>query len=62
MKEDEIDTLLMIIDATHHFKRGKYLHNLNRLSEDVKTQVEIISNVKLCGWSLSLSNIPAKNH
>ena len=48
MKEDEIDTLLMIIDATHHFKRGKYLHNLNRLSEDVKTQVEnIINSLKI---------------
>ena len=39
MKEDEVDTLIMIIDATHHVKRGKYLHNLNRLSEDVKVEV-----------------------
>ena len=48
MKEDEVDTLIMIIDATHHMKRGKYLHNLNRLSEDVKTQVEnIINSLKI---------------
>jgi methionine-rich copper-binding protein CopC len=44
MKEDEVDTLIMIIDATHHMKRGKYLHNLNRLSEDVKQEVENIIN------------------
>ena len=44
MKEDEVDTLIMIIDATHHIKRGKYLHNLNRLSEDVKSEVENIIN------------------
>ena len=48
MKEDEIDTLIMIIDATHHAKRGKYLHNLNRLSEEVKTEVEnIINSLKI---------------
>lgn len=44
MKEDEVDTLIMIIDATHHMKRGKYLHNLNRLSEEVKQEVENIIN------------------
>ena len=44
MKEDEVDTLIMIIDATHHIKRGKYLHNLNRLSEEVKQEVENIIN------------------
>ena len=48
MKEDEVDTLIMIIDATHHVKRGKYLHNLNRLSEDVKIEVEnIINSLKI---------------
>ena len=48
MKEDEVDTLIMIIDATHHMKRGKYLHNLNRLSEDVKSEVEnIINSLKI---------------
>ena len=48
MKEDEVDTLIMIIDATHHVKRGKYLHNLNRLSEDVKVEVEnIINSLKI---------------
>ena len=48
MKEDEVDTLIMIIDATHHSKRGKYLHNLNRLSEDVKQEVEnIINSLKI---------------
>ena len=48
MKEDEVDTLIMIIDATHHMKRGKYLHNLNRLSEDVKQEVEnIINSLKI---------------
>ena len=48
MKEDEVDTLIMIIDATHHIKRGKYLHNLNRLSEDVKIEVEnIINSLKI---------------
>lgn len=48
MKEDEVDTLIMIIDATHHMKRGKYLHNLNRLSEDVKLEVEnIINSLKI---------------
>ena len=48
MKEDEVETLIMIIDATHHSKRGKYLHNLNRLSEDVKQEVEnIINSLKI---------------
>ena len=48
MKEDEIDTLIMIIDATHNVKRGKYLHNLNRLSEGVKNEVEnIINSLKI---------------
>ena len=48
MKEDEVDTLIMIIDATHHVKRGKYLHNLNRLSENVKIEVEnIINSLKI---------------
>ena len=48
MKEDEVDTLIMIIDATHHVKRGKYLHNLNRLSEGVKNEVEnIINSLKI---------------
>ena len=48
MKEDEVDTLIMIIDATHHMKRGKYLHNLNRLSEEVKQEVEnIINSLKI---------------
>ena len=48
MKEDEVDTLIMILDATHHIKRGKYLHNLNRLSEAVKTEVEnIINSLKI---------------
>ena len=48
MKEDEVDTLIMIIDATHHMKRGKYLHNLNRLSEGVKNEVEnIINSLKI---------------
>lgn len=42
----------------------KHLLNKNskKQQQNVKTQVEIISNVKLCSWSLSLSNIPAKNH
>ena len=48
MKEDEVDTLIMIIDATHNVKRGKYLHNLNRLSENVKIEVEnIINSLKI---------------
>ena len=48
MKEDEVDTLIMILDATHHIKRGKYLHNLNRLSEAVKIEVEnIINSLKI---------------
>ena len=48
MKEYEIDTLIMIIDATHNVKRGKYLHNLNRLSENVKIEVEnIINSLKI---------------
>ena len=48
MKEDEVDTLIMIIDATHNIKRGKYLHNLNRLSENVKIEVEnIINSLKI---------------
>ena len=48
MKEDEVDTLIMIIDATHNVKKGKYLHNLNRLSENVKIEVEnIINSLKI---------------
>ena len=48
MKEDEIDTLIMIIDATLNHKKGKYLHNLNRLSETIKKEVEdIINSIKI---------------
>ena len=48
MKEDEIDTLIMIIDATLNLKKGKYLHNLNRLSETIKKEVEdIINSIKI---------------
>ena len=48
MKEDEVDTLIMIIEATHNVKRGKYLHNLNRLSDNVKIEVEnIINSLKI---------------
>lgn len=48
MKEDEIDTLIMILDAILNKKKGKYLHNLNRLSENIKQEVEnIINSIKI---------------
>ena len=42
IKEDEIDTLVMIIEAIHNGKKVKFLHNLNRLSEPIKLEVENI--------------------
>ena len=42
MKEDEVDTLVMIIDGILGRRRDKYEHNLNRLSAETKQQIEEI--------------------
>ena len=42
MKEDEVDTLVMIIDGILGRRKDKYEHNLNRLGNETKQQIEEI--------------------
>jgi hypothetical protein len=42
MKEDEVDTLVMILDGILGRRKDKYEHNLNRLGNETKQQIEEI--------------------
>ena len=43
MKEDELETMVMVIDGMLSHRKDKYEHNLRRLGSEMKTAVEIIS-------------------
>ena len=40
MKEDEFDSLFMVIEGIISKKKDKYEHNLNKLSSDVKNSLQ----------------------
>ena len=40
MKEDEFDSLFMVIEGIISKKKDKYEHNLNKCSEDVKKNLQ----------------------
>ena len=42
MKEDEFDSLFMVIEGIVSRKKEKYEHNLNKLSPEAKTMVETL--------------------
>ena len=44
MKEDEVDTLVMIIESILGRRKDKYEHNLNRLGNETKQQIEEIAS------------------
>ena len=41
--EDELETMVMVIDGMLSHRKDKYEHNLRRLGSEMKTAVEIIS-------------------
>ena len=43
MKEDELDTMIMVIDGMLSKRKDKYEHNLKRLGGDMKTAVDILA-------------------
>ena len=42
MKEDEFETLLMVIEGIVSKKKDKYEHNLSKCSFDVKNQLQAL--------------------
>ena len=42
MKEDELETLLIVIEGMLSRKKDKYEHNLSRLSSEIKTTIQAI--------------------
>lgn len=45
MKEDEVESLIMIFDAMLKKNKDKYLHNLKRLSQETSQEIEDICNL-----------------
>lgn len=43
MKEDELDTMIMVIDGMLSKRKDKYEHNLKRLGGDMKAAVDILA-------------------
>ena len=43
MKEDEYESLFMVIDGIISKKKEKYEHNFNKLSPDVQTMLETLA-------------------
>ena len=42
MKEDELETLLIVIEGMLSKKKDKYEHNLSRLSSEIKATIQAI--------------------
>lgn len=43
MKEDELETMIMVIDGMLSKRKDKYDHNISRLGAEMKTAIEIIT-------------------